>query len=142
MKALQTKNQQTRFSSIYAASYVSESEIKMLEPGYEANWETDYPEKFKDILWNLGLDSNYEYTRTDAVQHRNKLNKPVLCSRWVGNERTDLDWLHSGYASQEAIDKGKNSPLLDSLYKEKLFTVDTQFYLEEKDRSTKSEDSV
>jgi hypothetical protein len=131
---------QERFSTIYAASYVSESELKLLDSNYDASLETAKPEKFKNMLWSLGLDSRYDYVRTDGVQHRNKLNQSVFCSRWVGNERTDTEWITSGYASREAIDKSKNSPLLDSLYKEKLFTVDTQFYLEEKDRSCKVED--
>ena len=140
MKPSTPEHQQTRFSSIYAASYVSESELKMIDSKYQADWEINSSDKFKNMLWTLGLDSRYDYIRVDAVQHRNKLNQVVICSRWVGNERTDAEWLKSGYASQEAIDKGKNSPLLDSLYKEKLFTVDTQFYLEEKDRSAKVED--
>lgn len=128
---------QQRFSSIYAAAHVSESELKMINSKYQASWEEDYPETFKNMLWSLGMDSRYDYTRYDAIPHRNKMNQSVVCSRWVGNERTDEEWLKSGYASQEAIDKGKNSPLLDSLYKEKAFTVDTQFYLEERDRSAK-----
>ena len=126
---------QQRFSSIFAASYVSESELELLNPAYQASWEIEKPRLFEDMLWNLGLDSTLDYKRIDGIQHRNKLNKIVTCSRWVGNERTDIAWLTSGYASQEAIDKGKNNPLLDSLYKEKLFTVDTQDYLEAKDRS-------
>lgn len=131
---------QTRFSSIYAASYVSESELKMMDSEYDSSWEEHYPEVFKKMLWNLGMDSRYDYIRVDGIQHRNKLNQTAVCSRWVGNERTDDEWLKSGYASQEAIDKGKNSSLLDSLYKERAFTVETQKYLEERDRSSKIEE--
>lgn len=140
MQPTTKESQQTRFSSIYAASYVSESELKMIDSKYQASWEFDYPETFKSMLWSLGMDSRYDYIRTDAIQHRNKMNQLVICSRWVGNERTDDEWLKSGYASQEAIDKGRNNPLLDSLYKERAFTVETQRYLEEKDRSAKVEE--
>ena len=88
------------------------------------------------MLWNFGLNTDQEYERQDSIQHRNRLNQQVFCSRWVGNERSDIDWILSGYASREAIDRDKNSPLLDSLYREKYFTLDTQAYLEEKDRSS------
>ena len=140
MKDFKKEVQQERLSNIYAVSYVSESELMLLDSKYDSSWEDDQPNKFKNMLWSLGLDSRYDFKRIDGIQHRNKLNKVVACSRWIGNERTDDEWIKSGYASQEAIDKAKNSPLLDSLYKEKLFTVGTQFYLEEKDRCSKSED--
>lgn len=132
--------QQTRSSSIYAAAYVSESELKMLDSDYQASWEQTAPLHFKDLLWTLGLNVNQEYQRQDGIPHRNKLNNIVVCSRWVGNERYDQEWIQSGYASQEAIDRDKNNSILDSLYREKLFTVGTQHYLEAKDRSSKVEE--
>lgn len=132
---------QTRSSSIYAAAYVSESELKMLDKNYDSSWETNCPDKFNQLLWNLGLNVYQAYQRQDVIPHRNKLNKVVVCSRWVGNERYDQEWINSGYASQEAIDRDKNNALLDSLYSAKLFTVEAQQYLESKDRSSNVEDS-
>jgi len=35
----------------------------------------------------------------------------------VGEERQDLGWLDSPYASREAIDKKKNNKLLNDLYR-------------------------
>lgn len=137
MKTKPKEVQQEKLSSICAIAYVSESEVQMLFKNYDSSWETSNLEMLHQALWTLGLNVNQEYTRQDNIQHRNKMNKPVFCSRWVGNERFDDEWIKSGYASQEAIDRNKNSGLLDSLYREKLMTKDAQDYLEAKDRSNK-----
>lgn len=129
------KVQQETFSQICAVIAVSESEIQALFPDYSAEWETKTPAVFKSILWDFGLNVNQEYNRQDFVQHRNRMNKQVLCSRWVGNERYDSEWLNSGLASKECLDRAKNNRLLDDLYRAKNMTVDMQSYLEQKDSS-------
>ena len=45
----------------------------------------------------------------DAVPH-------ILCG---GYERTDKEWIESGYASREAKDKASNNRLLNDLYRMK-----------------------
>ena len=55
--------------------------------------------------------------RQENLQHRNRFNEVVICDRYVGNERTDKEWLNSGYASQEAKDKATGSKMLADLYR-------------------------
>jgi len=43
----------------------------------------------------------------------------VTCDRFVGNERTDKEWIESGYASREAKDKSSGSKLLTDIYRQK-----------------------
>ena len=133
MKILK-KSQQTGSSLIAAVIHVSESElIKVLE-NYSSSWEQDSPDYFKDLLWSVGLNVDQDYIRHDAVHHRNRLNEVVTCSRWYGNERNDVDWLTSGYASKEAIDRSKNNRLLDDNYRARNMTVDAQDTLEARDK--------
>lgn len=127
------KPKQTNFSLIAAVIHVSESEVKELYPDYDASWEVDHPEKLKHILNNLGLDTSKEYVRFDGIQHRNRLNQIVTCSRWYGMERDDKNWLESGYASQAALDKAKNNKLLEDSYRARYMTVDAQSMLERRD---------
>lgn len=127
------KHQRMIHSNIVALVYVSESELIAAIPDYSASWETEYPEKFKDILHGLGMNTEQTVERQDAVWHRNRLGKNTFCSRWVGNERHDEEWISSGYASKEAMDRSKNSSILDSLYRAKNLTKDAQDYLEYKD---------
>lgn len=104
-------------SGIAAIVYISESEIAKYYEDYDASWEEEYPNSFKKILWKLGLDVNTLYQRQDGLFHRNRLNEVVFCSRWVGCERLDKEWIESGYASQEAIDKASGSKLIKDLYR-------------------------
>ena len=49
--------------------------------------------------------------------------------------------MQSGFASQAAKDKAKNSRMLDDLYREKALTIDAQAALERKDMfASKTED--
>ncbi len=127
------KNKQTNFSLIAAVIHVSESEIIKEYPDYDSSWEEDFPFKFKEILWGFGLDSLKDYVRYDSIQHRNRLGEVVVCSRWYGHERSDKQWIESGYASIEALDKAKNSRLLDDSYRRRHMTEDAQATLESRD---------
>lgn len=127
------ENKRQRPSAIVADIIISESEIAKVMPEYSYELEEKEPEKFKEIMYSLGMDVNQIYLRQDAIQHRNRFNEVVVCSRWVGRERIDNDWLTSGYASKQAIDKASGSKILESLYREKCLTEDAQRVLEEKD---------
>ena len=137
-----TEVKRQRPSAIVADIIISESEIAKVIPEYSYELEEKEPEKFKEIMHSLGMDVNQIYIRQDAIQHRNRFNEVVVCSRWVGRERIDSTWLTSGYASKQAIDKASGSKILESLYREKCLTEDAQRVLEEKDaredRSKKS----
>lgn len=119
-------------NSIVALCIISESEIAKVIPDYSFHMETE--ESFKELLHSLGMDIQKPYSRQDALQHRNRLNEIVICSRWVGEERTDEDWVNSGYASREAIDKASGSKILESLYREKGLTEDAQEAMRQRDR--------
>ena len=128
-----TEVKRQRPSAIVADIIISESEIAKVMPEYSYQLEEKEPKKFKEIMYSLGMDVNQIYLRQDAIQHRNRFNEVVVCSRWVGRERIDNDWLSSGYASKQAIDKASGSKILESLYREKCLTEDAQRVLEEKD---------
>ena len=131
---LKPKTTQQNFSSIVALVYISESELIKAMPDYSATWEEEYPYKMKEILHDLGLNVEQPFIRQDAIQHRNRFGEVVVCSRWVGNERHDLEWIQSGYASREALDRAKNSRLLDDSYRMRGMTVDIQDMLEKRDQ--------
>lgn len=122
---------------------VSESEIAMVDPEYSADWLVENTDKLKSILWELGMDVvNKNFTVSEVVQHRNRLGNIVTCARYIGHERSDNDWLKSGYASQAAIDKSRNSPMTDCLYREKGLTTDIQDAMEAKDKYKTLEDEA
>ena len=121
-------------SMIAAVLHVSESEIHAAYPNYVAAWETDTPTVFTNVLWNFGLNTKQEYIRQDGLQHRNRLGKVVTCSRWYGSERSDVEWLNSGHASQAALDRSKNNHILDDSYRIRHLTIDAQYALEQRDR--------
>lgn len=122
-----------RTSKIMALCIVSESELVVAHTDYDASWETSRPEYFKRILYNLGMDTTYPILRQDGLMHRNRFNEVALCSRYVGNERQDEEWITSGYASVEAKDKYSGSRLLEDMYRVRNLTEDTQWYLEKRD---------
>lgn len=135
LKNLEKKRQ--RPSAIVADIIISESEIAKVMPEYSYLMEEQEPEKFKALMHSLGMDINEFYIRQDAIQHRNRFNEVVVCSRWVGRSRLDEEWLKSGYASKEAIDKASGSKMLESLYREKCLTEDAQIALEQRDAREK-----
>lgn len=126
-----------RPSSIVALCIISESEICKVLPDYSYELEQDQ-ERFLNLLHNLGMDVTKNYQRQDGLQHRNRFNEIVVCSRWIGQERTDPLWINSGYASKEAIDKASGSKILEDLYRSKYLTEDTQALLEARDKYSKT----
>lgn len=114
-------NKNNYTSKIAAFIHVSESEIAALYPYYLSNWsETE----INNALWELGLDTNFNFEFQEASQHRNRMNRVVTCARWYGVEREDVEWIKSGLASQTVKDKLKNSKMLDDVYRSKGLTVD------------------
>jgi hypothetical protein len=122
-----------RPSAIVALCIISESEIVKVMPNYSSEFENQ-EDRFKNFLYSLGMDTEKPYQRQDALQHRNRLNEIVVCSRWVGEERLDEAWLNSGYASKPAIDKASGSKLTEDIYRARYETEDAQALLEARDK--------
>lgn len=128
-------------SMIDCTHLISETEIAMLYPEYDSSWLIENIDDLKTILWDMGMDTlNENFTLSEVVQHRNRLGKVVTSARYVGIERSDNDWMKSGYASQAALDKARNSPMTDCLYREKGLTIDMQSAMEAKDKYKSLED--
>jgi hypothetical protein len=108
---------------IAALQQISLSELRTMHPKYTEDYVKENPEEIKGILFDLGLNTN-EHFEAQHNTHRNRFNNPVTCTRWVGSERVDSEWLESGYASQLAIDKSKGNKLLVDLYSTKGLTTD------------------
>jgi hypothetical protein len=125
---------QKRSSAIVAMVIVSESELAKVIPDYDYRLEQE--QKFEEILYALGADVSKPYLRQDGLQHRNRFNEVVVCSRWLAYERQDSAWVESGYASKEAIDKAAGSKILDDLYRTRYLTEDGQALLEARDRGS------
>lgn len=126
-------NKKPRPNAIVALCIVSESEIIKILPNYSSEFESREQE-FKEFLYSLGLDVYKPYLRQDALQHRNRLNEIVVCSRWVGSERLDAAWIDSGYASRAAVDKASGSRLTEDIYRARYETEDAQALLESRDK--------
>lgn len=105
--------------NIIALSYISFSEIQKVNPKVNPTWAKNNLTEFHSILKELGVDISVPYDWQVNIQHRNRFNEVVTCDRIVGNESTSKDWVNSGYASREAIDKAKKSKLLIDLYRMK-----------------------
>ena len=129
-------------NSILALCIVSESELAAYIKDYDCSIETNNPEVFREILQGMGIDTTRQVERQDGLQHRNRLNQVVICSRWVGYERTDAEWITSGYASQTAKDKASGSRLLEDLYRARGLTEDAQSKQEARDVHTTIDESV
>lgn len=123
----------TRPNAIVALCIISESEIVKVMPNYSSEFEHS-DEKFKNFLYSLGMNVDRPYQRQDALQHRNRFNEIVVCSRWVGEERLDEAWITSGYASRSAIDKASGSKLTEDIYRARYETEDAQAMLESRDK--------
>lgn len=130
------------FKSMISTDFiVSESEIAMVYPEYDVSWLVENIDDLKTVLWDMGMDTvNENFELSEVVQHRNRLGKVVTCGRYVGIQRSDDDWLNSGYATQEAIDKARNSRLCDDLYRQRGLTTDMQAAMEAKDKYKVLED--
>jgi len=105
--------------NITALVYISLSEIQKIRPEVNPQWAKNHKKEFQIILHELGMNTDVPYDHQEKVQHRNRFNEIVTCDRYVGNERTDKEWVESGYASVAAIDKSKNNRLLIDLYRQK-----------------------
>ena len=105
--------------NILALCTISMSEINVGYSDITYDWIEKNPNPFNDLLYSLGMETSKGFEMQEAVQHRNRLNKVVTCTRWIGNERTDEAWVRSGYASLSAIDKAKGNVLLIDLYRER-----------------------
>jgi hypothetical protein len=111
-------------AEIVALRVISLSELHHMDNSFTEKSISEYnTEKLKQLLHGLGIDTNQTYEH-QILPHRNSLNKIYTGSRWVGCERTDEEWLNSGYASQEAKDKAKGSRLLVDLYRNKGLSTD------------------
>lgn len=102
-------------SSIAALKAVSLSEIATVDSKYTEAYAEANPDEILKLLFDLGIDTKQKYEH-QLKTHRNMFNNVITCSRWVGEERTDYEWINSGYASTEAIDRSKNNRLLNDLY--------------------------
>lgn len=137
-KQSKPNNKASAYSSkILALVYVSSSEIAKVIPDWDEVKAMEDPAMFNLMLFELGIDPKFPIEHQLNYQHRNRFDEVVICSRWVGHERQDKEWINSGYASKEAVDKAKNSRMLDSSYRSRACTIDVQEMLEEKDRRSK-----
>lgn len=106
---------------IAAICTVSLSEIQTVAPWVNQDFIDNNKDIFDKMLYDLGMDLQLPYEVQD-VTHRNRFGNVISCPRYVGNERTDLSWIESSYASPEAIDKSKNNKILNDLYRLKGMT--------------------
>ena len=140
MQAVQKPNfLLNRPSMIVAQVEVSESEIQKVLPDFGSSYYNT--QKLNDILFELGMDVSKNVEQQNGLKHRNRLNEVVRCTRWVGSERQDEEWINSGYASQEALDKYSGNRILEDLYRSKNLTEDAQLALAERDRYSKIDES-
>ena len=102
-------------SSIIALVYISQSELWTVNPLYTEEWVQNNPQQLEPVLYGLGLDVNQPY-ETQFNTHRNRFGNIDTCTRWVGNSRLDDEWILSGYASEEAVDKKQGNSLIKDLY--------------------------
>lgn len=100
---------------IPAVRYISQSELQKVLPKDFNYQDVDTLEK---ILYDLGMDVEMPYEE-QYVLHRNSFDEIKHCLRWVGEERTDREWITSGYASEAAKDKSSGNKLLADLYRTK-----------------------
>lgn len=128
------------YSCISTPMHISQSEVSYLYPDYEFNWNEERLDDLNSILFDLGMDTKQHWEFQDVSQHRNRMNQVVTCNRYYGVERSDTEWLQSGYASTAAKDKALNSRMLDDCYRSKALTIDTQMALEARDKYNVVED--
>lgn len=103
---------------IAAVVYISLSEIQQVIPGLTKELAQADKETTNKYLYQLGMDTSMPIEEQDVI-HRNRFNQVVDTLRFVGMERLDNEWLSSGHASQEALDKAKNNKILTALYARK-----------------------
>ena len=119
LRGIIAKVRSTTMLEIIALSYISFSELQKVDQTITPQWAENNTEEFNKTLYSLGMDTSIPYDWQRNIPHRNRFNEVVTCDRIVGNERTDKEWINSGYASQEAIDKSKHNKILVDLYRMK-----------------------
>jgi hypothetical protein len=92
---------------------ISESELQLIQ-GWRYDAPEEHAEDFKQLLWNLGCNV-HSGIELQSNTHRNNLGNVVSCRRWVCFERSDKEWLESGYASRDALNEYSGSSLLVDL---------------------------
>lgn len=104
--------------SIIANVCISLSEVQKVHPEFDEHNITDPTvfEALKEIMYSVGMDTKFEIMK-QRVQHRNRFNEVVNCTRFMGQERTDKEWLVSGLASDEASNIASGSLLVADLHR-------------------------
>lgn len=116
-------------TTIAALRYISMQDLNAFDPSITEKYlETNGTTALSEVLWMLGLDTNQPFEHQVNTHRSMLINRvpPVdyTGSRFVGYERTDKEWLESGFASQEAKDKASGSKLVAALYQSKGLTED------------------
>lgn len=102
---------------ITAICIVSASELALAKPDFTYEWAESNTKELNELLYQFGMDITQAIEAQEGLDHRNRMNKIVNCTRWVGHERTDKDWINSGNASKEAKDKATGNRLIEDLYR-------------------------
>lgn len=112
-------------SEIAAIRIVSLSELYAADNKFTEMYamQPENEDELMQVLYDAGIDLNQPWEHQFNT-HRNNFNEVYTGSRFVGLERIDKDWLLSGVASREAIDKAKGNKLLVDLYRSKGLTTD------------------
>lgn len=104
---------------ICAIEYVSLSELGTVMPWINKEWIDENTDTFKQMLWDLGMDSLNYPVEEQYNTHRNRFNNIITTYRWVGKSRLDQEWVNGPYSSTEAKDKSLDNSLLTDLYRSK-----------------------
>lgn len=112
-------------SDIAAIRIVSLSELYAANNKFTEMYsmQAENQDELMQVLYSAGIDLNQPWEHQFNT-HRNNFNEVYNGSRWVGLERIDKQWLQSGLASREAVDKAKGNKLLVDLYRSKGLTTD------------------
>lgn len=81
---------------------ISVDDIKKIVPQFDISWLENNKNDARALLWRLGLDTDYSVEVQKGLTHRTMLCGISNCDRILSVERTDKEWLLSGYASEEA----------------------------------------
>ncbi len=121
-------------TTIAALRYISMQDLHEFDNSITEMYLQQHKDGVKalsEVLWMLGLDTNQPFEHQVNTHRSMLINRvpPVdyTGSRFVGYERTDKEWLESGFASQEAKDKASGSKLVAALYQSKGLTEDRKY---------------
>lgn len=102
---------------ITALCIISVSELAKVLPEITYKWIEEHPHEFQDILYGLGANISQPIEYQPEILHKNRFNELVQCDRYVCNERSDAEWINSGYASHEAKDKATGNKMILDMYR-------------------------